>query len=129
MKKDILQDAIEDQKLQIHRDHRDWKNKLEFYSSEIRFFQKELDKVMQVNNSDLSVIEHVKEYQKILEKKKIIIEELQEEIKYQKKIFDVDEIVPENISYHLLLKERFEKFVLRIEELKPNFKRYTSHRD
>ena len=129
MEDEIINDAIEDQKIRIHKDHRTWTSDLEFYTSEIRFFNMELEQVLLVNYGDLSIVEHVKEYQDILKKKSLKLIELQEEIKFQRKIFDMDEIVPENISYHLILTERIENFVQNFEKVKKNLKRYASRRD
>lgn len=46
MRRNILKEAIEDQKIQIHKDHQTKTNQLEFYTSEIQFFQAELDKIL-----------------------------------------------------------------------------------
>ena len=129
MTKVIINDAMEDQKILIHRDHNTWLNALQFYGDEAKFFKKELTNVTNANNDSLSVIEHVQEYQKILDKKLIALEALQEDIKFQQKIFSMDEILPDNIEYHLIMKEKYEKFVKSFEELKPAFKRFSSHFD
>ena len=129
MSESIIDDAMDDQQTKMHKDHISWLKSLDFYSDEIKFFEKELTHVVNANNDSLSKIEHVEEYQKILEKKIITLEEIREEIKYQQKILTMDEILPENLQYHLILKEKFQNFVNYFEELKPSFKRFSSHSD
>lgn len=126
---DLIKDTIENQKLRCHRDHIDWQKKLSFYEDEIAFFEKELSLVMQSNATSLSMIEHIQEYQDILSHKKKKLIELQEEVQYQERVFGIHEIVEENISYHLILREKVDQFFEEMEELKPQLKRFAAHND
>ena len=120
---------IENQKIKIHADHKRWMSEVEFYEAEIEFFQKELNAVLLKNESSFSMMENVAEYQGILKKKKLKLETIREEIEFQKRIFDVDEIMPENIEYHLILQEKFTKVVTNFEKIKKNLRRFASHND
>ena len=120
---------IENQKIKIHADHKRWMSEVEFYEDEIEFFLKELNAVLLKNEGSFSMMENVAEYQGILKKKKLKLETIREEIEFQKRIFDVDEIMPENIEYHLILKEKFTEVVSNFEKIKKNLKRFASHND
>ena len=120
---------IENQKIKIHADHKRWMSEVEFYEDEIEFFLKELNAVLLKNEGSFSMMENVAEYQGILKKKKLKLETIREEIEFQKRIFDVDEIMPENIEYHLILQEKFTKVVTNFEKIKKNLKRFASHND
>ncbi len=122
-------DFLMDQKIRIHHDHREWLDSFNFYEDEIKFFQSELELVLHKNSNSYSKLDNYNEYKKILDKKLFIIEDLRSEIEYQKKIFDVDEIVDENISYHLELKDKFQNFIKNFESLKKNLKRFAAHND
>lgn len=120
---------IEDQKIKIHSDHKRWMSEVEFYEDEIKFFLRELNVVLLKNEGSFSMLENVQEYQGILKKKMLKLEKIREEIEFQKRIFDVDEIMPENIEYHLILQEKFTEVVANFEKIKKNLKRFASHND
>ena len=122
-------DIIEDQMIHIHHDHSSWLKILDFHENEIDFFKKELQIVVNANASSMSVIEHVEEYREILERKLLTLRELQKEIKYQQKILTMDEILPDNIDYHLTMREKMDQFVNNYKTLKPLLRRFSSHSD
>lgn len=129
MRKTIIKEEIEDQILHVHKDHNSWLKILDFYENEIDFLKKELQIVINANTSNLSILEHVQEYKQILARKLLALRELQQEIKYQQKVFTMDEILPDNIDYHLKMNENIDQFVNNFELLKPMLRRFSSHSD
>ena len=115
--------------IDFHKDHKEWTSRLDFYSDEIEFFFKELNKVFDHNKENLAWMEFIDEYEAILDKKSEHIKELRGRIALgEKEIadgFDEDKLTRKHHQLHLDFVD-FEKSFL---DMKKGFKRFASHND
>lgn len=115
--------------LDFHKDHKDWKSRLDFYKDEIRFFFKELNMVFDQNKQNLARMEFIDEYEAILDKKSEKLERLLERIKAAEKDNMTNEAKDEIAKNHHQLHLDFLKFEQSFIEMKKRFKRFASHND
>lgn len=109
-----------------HQYQRDWAGMLDFYEEEIRIFERLLDEVAHEHPDRLSILEHVEEYEAILQRKKQHIMEL------RSKINTLTHPSPANepaATDWMDLDHLIRHFSADIEALKKNFRRFTAHND
>ena len=115
--------------IDYHKDHKEWLSRLDFYTDEIKFFFKELNKVFDQNKENLAWMEFIDEYEAILDKKSDRINTLRKRIvQGEKEIAEAkegEEIIHNHHQLHLDFIE-FEKSFLT---MKQGFKRFASHND
>ena len=111
----------------LHREHQEWLSKLDFYREEIAVFQHGLQQVVQENPELLSKIEHVDEYRAILIRKKIHLEQLQQNIRAEEQLLLSGE---DGCSEtHHALAASVQDFFEEMESLKPTFRRFVAYND
>lgn len=113
----------------FHKDHTEWKSKLDFYSDEIKFFFKELNKVFDKHKENLAWMELIDEYEAILDKKTARIEELSARIQKVEKECTQKDIEKSTAKAHRQLHLDFIEFDDKFVEMKKRFKRFASHND
>ena len=118
-----------DKVLDYHKDHKKWKSRLNFYKDEVKFFFKELNVVFDQNKENLARMEFIDEYEAILDKYQLKIEDLLNSIDLaEKDLYKVNidnKIAKNHHQLHLdLLK--FERSFL---ETKKRFKKFASQND
>ncbi|MBK8656711.1 MAG: hypothetical protein KBG02_08610 [Haliscomenobacter sp.] len=113
-----------------HQEHRDWLSQLDFYSEELRIFERELQKVIQEHPDLLSIIEHVDEYREILVRKKLHIQDFKARILgHEQQMGNDPEPSGEEESVHRLLKSELSDFQKSMEDLKRSFRRFVAYND
>ena len=114
---------------EIHKDHKQWQSKLDFYRDEISFFFKELNKVFDKDKENLQRMEFIDEYEAILEKKKEQLESIYLRINDAEKILSKGEtsIVLQKIHHQLSLD--LLKFQRGYLKMKQGFKMFAAHND
>ncbi len=112
---------------QQHRAYQTWLKELNFYEDELLVFQKELNLLVERHSDLLSIVEHVKEYQLIFEKKKKNLKSLQDELLEKEHQLNLVLFDPENQKREFeLMENKHRRFVKAIELLKKNFRRFVS---
>ncbi|MFT4533481.1 MAG: hypothetical protein ACJA1A_003191 [Saprospiraceae bacterium] len=112
---------------EIHKDHIQWKRKLDFYRDEISFFFKELNKVFDKDKENLQRMEFIDEYEAILEKKQEQLESIYQQIN------DVEKSIAEGESsitlqkVHHQLSLDLHKFHRAYLKMKQGFKMFAAH--
>ena len=110
-----------------HKEHREWISSLNFYQDEIRIFQKKLEKVLFEYPDLYSIIEHVDEYQNILSKKLVQINNFRRQIiLHERHLSDSKSINELDLWGHTETREKLEEFTTDFEKLKVNFRGFVS---
>ena len=118
-----------DKSLDFHEDHIEWKSRLAFYKDEIIFFFKELNMVFDQNKGNLARMEFIDEYEAILDKKSLIIEDLLKRIAESEKDCLSENIDQTQSKNHHQIHHELLKFERNYLEMKKGFKRFASHND
>ena len=114
--------------LDYHKDHKEWKSKLDFYKDEISFFFKELNMVFDRDKENLARMEFIDEYEAILDKNADKIKDLVERIDAAEKELS-DEENKSKPSVHHQLHLDIIKFERSYQDMKKRFKRFASRND
>ena len=115
--------------IDYHKDHKEWKSRLNFYVDEIKFFFKELNKVFDHHKENLAWMELIDEYEAILDKKSDHIQSLLQRIN-EAELSLGKEANPEFSSKrHSELHLDFIRFEEKFLEMKKRFKRFASLND
>ena len=117
-----------DTTLDFHKDHKEWKSKLDFYKDEISFFFKELNMVFDRDKENLARMEFIDEYEAILDKNADKIKDLLERIDSAEKELSQDEGQNKSSVHHQLHLDII-KFERSYMEMKKRFKRFASRND
>ena len=122
-------DIIETEEF-VHYEHNEWLSQLNFYQDEIKFFQKELVKVINEHNHEFSSLESVEEYRKILLRKTEHIDELKDAIQqHERALAFPPEMDEDELLAHQQIRTRYHDFVKGFDAMKKNFKRYAAYND
>lgn len=112
----------------VHREHKEWLSKLNFYQDEIKFFQNELIIVLHKHAYRFSFVESVDEYRKIFQKKLEHIDDLRHHIMdHERKLLSEED--EESEMNHQQIRERFNEFESDFKLVKKNFKRFAAYND
>lgn len=112
---------------EIHKDHTQWKRKLDFYRDEISFFFKELNKVFDKDKQNLQRMEFIDEYEAILEKKQEHLEAIYLRINEAEKSLSKGEssLILQKVHHQLSLD--LLKFHRGYLKMKQGFKMFAAH--
>ena len=110
-----------------HQEHREWMSELDFYADEIKIFKKEMERVLLEYSDFYSIIEHVDEYRKILNRKSTQIDNYRRQIILHERHFRDKELGGgEDVWDHIELREKIGKFMEDFEEMKKSLRRFVS---
>lgn len=112
--------------IQLHQEYREWLSLLDFYEEEIRIFNLELEEVARERPELLSILEHVDEYNDILERKKAHIAAFRTQLQQVEQDIRNQRIQPEA---HQALGRAIRGFSNDLEAMKQNFRRFVAHND
>ncbi len=112
---------------QYHKEHQEWLKELDFYSDEIKIFQKELSVIMDRHPDQFSITEHSDEYKQIFHKKLEEINKLRQQMQlHEHELTNQNEPINDEIWDHETTRVNLLDFVNRFEKLKKNFRRFVS---
>ncbi len=112
---------------QYHKEHQEWLSQLDFYSDEIKVFQKELSMIMDRHPNQFSITEHSDEYNEIFRKKLDDINKLKLQLKlHEHELIKEEEPLHDEIWDHETTRSHVLAFVTKFEKLKKNFRRFVS---
>ena len=116
---------------QRHRQHIEWLHRLDFTQDQIGIYQAELSRVLQQQEGNLSIIEHVEEYREILMRKLHHIDELRAQIQVQERqlsgLYHPERLAEEWPTEQLAL--HFDDFLQDFESLRNTLRRFVSRHD
>ena len=113
-----------------HQEHQEWLSKLNFYQDEIKIFQNELLLVLYEHPENLSLIEHVEEYRRILLKKLERIDELRYGVFVHERLLSQGKgISEEEEQKHLATRDEVQEFEGKFNEMKQAFRGFVAHND
>lgn len=115
----------------LHADHSDWIGQLDFFQYEIKVFETELVRVLNQHADQLSIIEHVDEYRRILNRKLEHIEGFQRQIALCEKQLAGDQHIDNHVDIeeHEALRVQIQHFHTDFENMKASFRRFISRND
>ncbi|MBX2927581.1 MAG: hypothetical protein KF852_07070 [Saprospiraceae bacterium] len=115
----------------LHADYSDWTGQLDFFQYEIKVFETELAHVLNQHADQLSIIEHVDEYRRILNRKLEHIEGFRRQIALHEKQLADDPLIDnqESIKEHEALRVQIQQFHTDFENMKSSFRRFISRND
>jgi hypothetical protein len=113
-----------------HKEHKEWLSNLNFHQDEIKIFQNELLAVLHRNQKNLSIIEHVDEYRRILIKKLESLDELRRQIILQERELSTQLKLSSDVVWdHQELRRQMQEFEKDFEIMKENLRRFAAYND
>lgn len=113
-----------------HQEHQEWISKLNFYQDEIKIFQNELLLVLYEHPENLSLIEHVEEYRRILIQKLKRIDDLRYGIFVHERLLSQGKgISEEEEQKHFATRDEVQEFEGKFKEMKRAFRGFVAHND
>lgn len=114
----------------LHADHSDWTGQLDFFQYEIKVFETELVRVLNQHADQLSIIEHVDEYRRILNRKLEHIDDFRKQIGLHEKQLAGDALPDSPYEEeHEALRVQIQTFSKDFENMKGSFRRFISRND
>jgi Asp-tRNA(Asn)/Glu-tRNA(Gln) amidotransferase C subunit len=114
-----------------HRQHIEWLHRLDFTQDQIGIYQTELSRVLQQQEGNLSIIEHVEEYREILLRKLHHIDELRAQIQVQERQLS-GLYLPERLAEEwpvAQLDQHINGFLSDFDTLRNTMRRFVSRHD
>ena len=113
-----------------HQDHREWLTRINFYQDEIKILQNELLLVLYEHPDNLSLLEHVEEYRRILLKKLSHIDDLRHTImRHERQLASGQGTDDKSDGIHQKAGDLVSEFEGQFTEMKAAFRRFVSHND
>lgn len=115
-----------DDRIDFHKDYKDWKSTLTFYKDEVDFFFKELNQVFDQDKENLAKMEFIDEYESILDKNAARINDLLEKISQREKELIEEKDEQKIAQNYQELSVSMQSFETDFTKMKERFKRFAS---
>lgn len=114
-----------------HHEHQEWTQQLAFYESEIQFFEKELNRILDKHGDLPTIMGHVDEYHQIFERKRKWMAEIRHQIERHEGelVKDPKHTTVDSVQGHAEVREMMEELEDNFGKLKANFRRFASRND